>query len=343
MEQPQFLAGSEKRFFEFISKLNEKDKIALLSHTDLDGIASAKIANKVIDADFMRFIDYIELNSDLIKNLKDKKIKTLILTDISINNPDFIKEAEKHFNLLIIDHHTFKEDYNSEKTVFMNAHNYCAAYLCYYLLSKIQDLEKFDWLIACASISDWAYFNNKEFMTSTFEKYQDEFKFEEDIIRKKGKFWDAQWKLTLALIYYKEDLKFVFDSIGENFKMDNLEEGYSIVQEEIDKALEKFESEKVEFKDGYFWEFAPERRIGSLISTLTSTKHLDKTVIIARPGEKYYSFSARRQDKKINMAELLQKLIAGLEDSDAGGHIAAAGGHVLMKDLEEFKKRLQKP
>ncbi|MFH1801872.1 MAG: DHH family phosphoesterase [archaeon] len=342
MEQPTFLAGHEKRFFDFLANLNDKDKIALLTHTDLDGIASGKVANKVIDANLVKFIDYIDLNSELIKELKDKKINKLIITDIAIGNPNFIKEAEKHFEMLIIDHHTFKEDYNSERTVFMNAHHFCAAYLCYYLFSKSQDITKLDWLVACASISDWAYFNNKEFMTSTFEKYQDEFKFEGDIIRKKGKFWDTQWALTLAIIYHKKDLTFVLNSVGENFEIGNLKESYSIVQKEVNEALEKFEKEKIGFNEGYFWEFNPERRIGSLVSTLISTRYLDKTIIIGRPGDKYYSFSARRQDKKISMAEFLQKLASGLEDSDAGGHIPAAGGHVLMKDKEIIKERLSK-
>lgn len=44
----KFLAGSEKRFFDFISNLTDKDKIALLSHNDGDGIVSALIASKVL-------------------------------------------------------------------------------------------------------------------------------------------------------------------------------------------------------------------------------------------------------------------------------------------------------
>lgn len=339
MEKPDFLAGNEKRFADFVSSLGE-EKIALLTHTDLDGVASGKVVNEVIDAAFLKFIDYVDLNSDLINELRENEIKTLVITDIAINNLYFIKEAEKHFKLLIIDHHTFKEDYNSERTVFMNAHHFCAAYLCYYLFSKAQDISKFDWLVACASISDWAYFKNGDFMREMFEKYGDKFEFEGDIIRKSGKFWETQWKLVLGIIYYKDDLKFVFDSIREDFEIGGIVKGFEEVQKEIDEALERFEKEKVGFNGGYFWEFNPKRRIGSLVSTLISSNY-QGTVIIGRPGEKYYSLSARRQDGNVNVADLLQNLVSGFEDSDAGGHFKAAGGHVLTKDGEKLKEKIK--
>lgn len=53
MDQPIFLAGNEQLFFSFISKLNENDKIALVSHGgDLDGLASAKIVDAVVSGLF---------------------------------------------------------------------------------------------------------------------------------------------------------------------------------------------------------------------------------------------------------------------------------------------------
>ena len=61
---------------------------------------------------------------------------------------------------------------------------------------------------------------------------------------------------------------------------------------------------------------------------------------ITKPDKKYYKISARRQDKKINTAKLLQKATEGFEDANAGGHPAASGCHILLKDLQKFKKRL---
>ena len=79
-----------------------------------------------------------------------------------------------------------------------------------------------------------------------------------------------------------------------------------------------------------------------MVSTIVSAQDVDKIIITARPDPEldYYHVSVRRQDKKQDMSSFLKQLLYGLEDSDGGGHVAAAGGHFLKKDLSEVKKRL---
>ena len=338
--KPEFAVGSEKRFFEFIQGLNDKDKVALISHTDLDGISAARVVNEVIDADVLKFVGYEELNDNLIEELKKSKIKKIIFTDLMIKEHLFIKKLEKFADILIIDHHRFDKDFNSDKTVFLNAQDFCAAYLAYYLFSKTQDIEKLDWLVACASIADWMYFKNQEWMKEVFDKYEDNF-FIEKSIRKSGKFWDLQWNLTLALVYFKEDLRRVYDSIGVGFgEIGDLEKYSGDVQKEIDSFLKRFEKEKIEIKGGYFWEFKQGFEISSIVSSLLSSKYGDKTIVIGRDDGEYYKFSARRLDKREDMNLLLSSLIRDIKYASAGGHVAASGGHVLLRDKEEFKRRL---
>ena len=171
MEQINFLVGSEKRFYDWISGLNEKDKVALLSHVDSDGVASAKIVNEVVDADILKLVNYEELNDELILRLKSQKIKRLILTDLAMDDMKFVKKAGKEFDVLWIDHHKIMEDVNSDKIVYLNPGGnnlYCAAYLCYYLFSKIQNLEDHDWLVACACLSDFTVYKNRKWMEEIF-------------------------------------------------------------------------------------------------------------------------------------------------------------------------------
>lgn len=343
IDKPEFLVGSEKRFAEFISGLNDKDKIAILTHTDLDGLASGKIVNSVIDANLIRFLDYTDLNESLIIELKEKKINKVIITDLSITDPNFPPLLEKDFETLIIDHHTFSKDLNSDRLVFLNAKNFCAAYLSFYLFNKLQNMEKLDWLASLASISDWAYFNNQNFMGKVYKKYNDTFEIIDGKIRKTGKFWDFQWNLMLSIVYHKENLRKVFDSLEEPFVFSkDVEKGFSEVQLEIDSCVKDFENEKEEINGRYYWEFHPKFEIGSIVSTLTSIKDENKTCILLRQDDKYCHVSARRQDKKENTAQLLQTLVSGFEGAEAGGHIPASGGHFLKKDLEIFKERLAK-
>src|SRR3989344_6102474 len=140
MEKIEFLVGNEKRFNDFISNLNDKDKIAIISHSrDIDGIVSAKIVNSVIDANLIKFVDYDELNEDLFNELKRNKINKVVMTDLGTDAKEFFKELEKFVDLLIIDHHTFVEDLNSKRTIFLNIKEYCAAYICYYLFSNTRE------------------------------------------------------------------------------------------------------------------------------------------------------------------------------------------------------------
>ncbi|MBU1988103.1 MAG: hypothetical protein KKD94_01320, partial [Nanoarchaeota archaeon] len=336
--------GNEKRFFEFISKLNDKDKIALITHTDLDGVGAAKIVNEVVKTDFLRFIDYAEINDSLLKELKQNKINKLIITDISITEPGFVKKAEKFADILMIDHHLFQEDFNTEKTIFLNpGSEYCATYICYYLFSKAQDLEKYDWLVACASLSDYMTEKNKPLMESVYKKYGDPSPVD-PTSTEHTLFNDLKNDLDSAIVYWKTkgNLKKVLDEIGEKFAdIGTLRENAKEVENEIKTTIEKFKEEKEEINGRYFWLFEPKFRIGSKLNNLISKLKPNKTHILVRPHGDKYVLSARRQDKEENMVELLKKLLSGLGGANSGGHIPAAGGHFLKKDLEKVKERLK--
>ncbi|MBX4212648.1 hypothetical protein KW787_04320, partial [Candidatus Pacearchaeota archaeon] len=119
-----------------------------------------------------------------------------------------------------------------------------------------------------------------------------------------------------------------------------LEDHAAEVDDEIESSLKRFENEKIPIKGGYFWEFAPHFRLNSVISTILSVNNPHTTYVIISSQDRNYHLSARRSDKKEDMNILVKKLLEGLESSDGGGHVGAAGGHFLPKDKEEFKKRL---
>ena len=344
MEKIDWVVGNEKRFGEFISGLNDKSKVGLISHTDLDGIASAKMVNEAVGVDFMKFVNYEELELDLIKELKEKKISKLIMTDLYLNedSEEFIKELEKNFEVLIIDHHPFYRDFNSERVVFFNADGFCAAYLCYVLFSKAKSLEEYDWLIACACLSDWQYQKNSEWMGEIYKKYGEEF-LVDDV--KTGRFWGMQDVIVKSIIYFEkeESIESVFDRLNSDMGcLEDLKQYSEIVQKEIDEFVDKFEKEKQEIKDGYFWEMPDFKYwIKSIVCTLASAKYWTKTIIVIKKSGDLYNVSARRQDRKVDSGKLLQKLVEGFEGAGAGGHVPAAGGHFRVEDREIFLKRLK--
>jgi len=100
MEKIDFTAGNEKKFFDFIGKLGS-ERVALVSHTDLDGIICAKVVNRVVDVNVMKFVGYQALDKNLVQELKNEKVKKVIFTDISVENILFLREIEKFADVLI--------------------------------------------------------------------------------------------------------------------------------------------------------------------------------------------------------------------------------------------------
>ena len=322
MEQINFLVGSEKRFYDWISGLNEKDKVALLSHVDSDGVASAKIVNEVVDADILKLVNYEELNDELILRLKSQKIKRLILTDLAMDDMKFVKKAGKEFDVLWIDHHKIMEDVNSDKIVYLNPGGnnlYCAAYLCYYLFSKIQNLEDHDWLVACACLSDFTVYKNRKWMEEIFEKYNDKTKIE-PMSLENGPIQNLKRTLEFAIIYFKtkKELDKILNLIGKNINGMKILESYAReVENEINSVVKRFEKEKEEINGRLVFKFEPKFEIGSLASTtISNMKSPDKTVILIRPiDEKMCAVSMRRQNSGEDMDKLMKNALQGLENS----------------------------
>jgi len=362
-----FICGDIQRFSSFIKELGGDDNIALLTHTDLDGIASAKIVDEIVKPNLVRFLDYEELDMELLEDLKEKKINKIIMTDLYMNEyrKDFVKEMEKFAEVLMIDHHPFVEDWNSSRTVFMNVTGYCVAYMCYVLFSKVQNLEtprflskdldfgsvqeprvldKLDWLVACACVSDWCCKENQDWMARIFAKYDDVFVLENTTAKAGGKIWDVMQKLVGGIIYFRKDVRNVFDNLGQGFgEVGDLEKYADEVEGEILEMVERFDREKVEIKDGWFWELPKTRfAIRAMVITTVSVSNWNKTIIFLGEGDdKYCHINARRQDKKIDTGRLLQKLIEGFKDAEAGGHVAASAGHFLIENKDEFIEKIR--
>ncbi len=339
--KPQWIVGSERRFFNFIKGLNEKDKIAIVSHTDADGIIAAKIAHIALGANVVRFVGHDDLNDEFVNALKAEKINKIFMCDITFGTRKFLRKIEKFAKVVIVDHHTFIEDLNTTKTVFLDAHGFCATYLCYYLFSKTKDLEKMDWLVVCASLADWMFNSNSKWMEEVYKKYGEKFYLSENQA-KSGKFWSIQYNIALSTVYFKDDLNKVFNSLGENFgDIGDLAEYAAIVDLEIAKAISDFYIKKEDFKEGYFMEFESKFPINGVVVNILSSKTPGKTFIVSQKHEDRYGISARRQDKNVNLPELLRKLVEGFENAKAGGHIPAAGASFPLKYVDEFKKRLK--
>lgn len=331
--------GTRERFNAFVERIGDQDVVALVSHIDTDGVAAAVVANKVLQADHLYFLNYDELNDSLISDLKTKGVTKIVFTDLFLGDDSILPELEGFAEVLVVDHHLVTRDMNSARTTYIKCENgYCASYLCYELFSGIGEVAAYDWIVACASISDYCYEKNAPWMQKVFESYGQRFN---PLTLRETPFWNLQWTLSLSLIYFRDNVQRVYDSIGQTFgEIGNLKSSAQKVQDELNILLQRFIDERKRIPGGYYWEFTPHFKLGGMVSSIVSGTEEDKKYVIVRTEGLYCFVSMRRQDKKENMAQLLQQAVEGLAEASAGGHVPAAGGHFLKRDLGTFKSRL---
>jgi len=345
----ELIYGNEERAIHFLKDIAEKDRVAIFSHTDVDGFVAGRVMHEAVPAEIIQFLDYSpSLVANLITLIEEKKINKVIFTDLNLEqNRDDIRELSKRADILIIDHHEYSEDLNSDAVTFIKTPSTaCAAYVAYQLLRKISgsSIEKLDWLVGAAVIADYTFESNKEFIRTLEKKYLCSNQAQTNSQAFQSDLGLLAIKINNATIYFDENLeKFyqIFKKIEKREDLQILETYASKVQKEVDKSLNNFQKFHEKKGDMLFYLAQVKYGITSIISTVLSSKYPHNTLIfLADSGKEYIKISSRRQDGKVNLPELLKKSTSGLKEATSGGHVKAAGGSIKREDLEEFKKRL---
>lgn len=347
-----------KKVDSFLRNITKQDKVCIIHDTDPDGVCSAVIIAKCIERLRGKKIDVripldkkqYGITDSMLKRIKQKKITKLITTDFSAeHNIPVLKKIEKQADILVVDHHKLYADYHSDKTILykpqyfttIEPSTYCTGKLAYDAASRVMDVSDLDWMAAAACIADIATAPWKEWLAEVFKKYK--------VKQNKNPFYTdiGQVAVTIssAEVY---DVKLVpkcFDVFyTANKPKDILTSSFGkykkIIDKELDKHLKLFEKKAEKHGDMRIYEMISKYRVHSPLSTILGLKHPHKTVIIINKTHSKIAVSARRHDKKIAVNNLLENAVKGIPDSNAGGHIPAAGGGFPKKYLKTVKKRL---
>ncbi len=341
----KYIIGNKQEFLNFFNSISEKDKVGILTHTDLDGISSAifleEILNsKNIEVKFIDFLNYKKgMFDSIFSELREKKITKLFLTDLSADGTDLdnFERLRMEFDVFLIDHHPVNPLLKDKRNIIKTPSSDCTALTIYRMGSDIKNLRKFSWLVCAAIVAEVSYNNegNLKFIQEfypgiTLGNIRDSVPGE---IAK---------KVSSSIIYYRGDLKKVYDIVKME-KLEELNKAHEIIEVEIEKEMDKFKKEAEFFpeKKLYFYYSSPEFNIASVISSILSFKNPDKTIIFASDTEGgFVKLSARNQSGEVDLNTLLKKSVEGLENAVAGGHRKAAGGSLMKKDLEAFKENI---
>ncbi len=344
------------RFDEFTEKIAESDKIALAHHSDADGFGSGLIVEKALEklrgkrAD-TRFIPPVHeyfLSGKTLGEFREKGIQKLVSVDLGLDaRPQAFLEEEKSFSSLILDHHKLCEDLNSRNTIMLKPQlllyscepsKYPCAKFVFDLFSRHADLKEFNWLSVLGIVGD----NSVENYPEEIEIAEKEHSLSVRDFQELADLIDAVGAADFGNLYSLYEEFFTAEKPRDLF-----ESSFFSFKKEFDREVEewgnrfKTEAERFEKEELNLFTIKPEFSIKSPLSNRLSKLEPGKILVIAedlRDGFLY--LSARRQDFRVKVNDLLQDAVEGFGEGNAGGHIPAAGGKILKKDFPAFRERL---
>jgi nanoRNase/pAp phosphatase (c-di-AMP/oligoRNAs hydrolase) len=340
----EYLIGKEQDFYDFLDGINKKDKVAIVSHTDLDGISSALFLQEILKSKGIKpkVLEFVEHGagafSKLPEEFKNKKITKIFMSDIS-ESADYenFEKIKSQFPIFVIDHHP--SDKKVLDNILKTKTEHCAAWIIYNLGIKLINMEKWRNLVSATMIAEFSHVNedNFNFLKNNFPDLTKENLMDSE----PGK---LSIKINSAITYFKGKEKKIFDFILKN-KFEKFDKYSKIVSDIIANEVENFKK-NAEFypeKNLYFYYNNPRFSVNSSVTTILSMQEQDKTFLFASDSKEDNNFikvSSRNQSGNVNLNELMKKGIVGLENASAGGHIKASAAKFLKKDLEKFKQNI---
>jgi len=340
----EFLSGSKEEFFEFMNSLSKKDRIAIISHTDLDGLTSAVLMEEMLSETNIkpRFINFINYGSDMFnivyKKLKSKKIGKAFLLDINESSDyEGFRKIQENFGTFLVDHHPSKA---YDKGVIKTKTKDCSALTLYRIGEGQYHLERWKGLVCATMITEFSYTDdpNLAFIQKLYPRVT-----RESILNSiPGK---VSQLISSGLIYLHGREKRIYDLVKKG-KINELKRYDKIIRSEVEKVSDEFK-EKAEYssdKELYFF-YSPLKKfdISSFIITTLSVQQKDKTFVFVsdlKDKKGFVKVSARNQSGNVDLNLLMKKGISDLKNASAGGHVKASGASFMKRDLDKFKENL---
>ncbi len=341
----KYLLGSEKVFYNFVDSISKKDKVGIVTHTDVDGLISGLFLNKILESKGLKpnFIEFLNYGSGVLKEFSERKsFDYLFFSDWNLDHySDDLKLLREKGKVLVIDHHPINEELKDKSGIIKTESKICSAHCLFNLAKYYLDTKDLEWLVCSAIIMDYCFTVDKNFnfIKSIYPKITLE------------KIWDSEpaligKKIDNSIIYYKPNIKKVYDLVLKK-DLKSLDKANKIIEKEILETEKRYLKEADYFpKKNLFFGFINSKHgmVSAIISRI-SNENPDKIFLMAGDLEGKKDFikaSARNQAGNIDLGGVLKKCVEDFKDSSAGGHIQAASCTFPKKYLNEFKKRLLK-
>lgn len=347
----------------FLRGITKDDRVGVLYDDDGDGMSAA--ASVIIGVERLTgkppfLVKSFEHTPSYIDDLLPQKMQAegvtkLITVDKTVDqkSEDFMKALEKVCPVLVIDHHKIYNNYSSPRFTMIKPHliwetepsSFPTAILAYTLFSTVIDLSDKDWIPCIGIVSDSAYSRWKDFVDASAQKWG------LDPVKEDNDPFESPFGILSGMIYCTQilssyQLPELLDLlVGANHPNDILSSGFrslvNVVDDEVKEWMERLKKDIQLFPE---IELAlavvkPRHAIKSLlINKLSRERFSNWNLLILQEvaNGTRVTLSARRQDFKIPMNEMLEVAVKEFPESNAGGHIPAAGGIIRKEDEEKF-------
>lgn len=323
----------------YLDNISQLDKVLVIHHTDLDGIASGillfdyvrKMTNKVsqIAVDYKQKFNY----------KKYAKFNKIIFCDLSFDGVHSLVSLlnKKDKDILFIDHHPKGKNIPENIITYYNDKNKYTP--CSQMIQKLTDGKY--WLGVAGTLSDYGhkYKENIPYINYFLKKEKIELNwFLENIV----------FVLSNSITYFNKNLSKIFFLIK---RMNNYNDINRIkmhsdkVSKDIENIYNKyFDNHEILGKINFYF-MKSKYPLKSTIVTKISSEYPYKIFVIAEQdmsNKNIINISGRCQKGNVDIPKMFKESMKGFKNSNSGGHKAAAGGSFPKAYLSTFKNRLEK-
>lgn len=348
-----------ERIDRFLMSFSREEKIAIIHDYDPDGLASAVIISRMIERLRGKPADFVfpppkgsksTIAPEVFAELKKRRIKKVIIADLGVHeDSQAVKKLEKQCEILIIDHHQFFQDLTSERTVLampqlladeIEPALYPSCKLSYDLANRHALMEDCDWIASAGIISDLAGSAWPDFLSRACGHNS----------LKQAELEVLPRTLFSAMSMDKKNVQYCYTALMNSSspqdvlndkKLSGLRKKYDA---EINAWLSKAQKNAELHKDArlFWYEILPKYHVSSQLSTSIASKpqYKDWVVLVLERSKDFVRLSARCLSGRVRVNDLLRSATKGLKNAGGGGHPLRGGAHVLIKDLEVFKKKV---
>ncbi len=348
---------------EFLRAITKEDRVAVLYDDDGDGMTAAAsvvlgLTRLVGKPPF--WVKPFEHTPSYIDELLPQKMQAEGITKIiTVDKPIdqkgevFLRALEKVCPVLVIDHHKIYCDYHSPRFTMIKPHiiwetepsSFPTAILAYTLFSMVTDLSDKDWVPCIGIVSDSSYPRWKKMVDASAEKWGLE------PVKEDGDPFEAPFGILSGMIYctqilssyqMPELLDLLIEADHPNVVLNS---GFralvNVVDEEVKEWMVRLKTSVQLFPEIELALATVQPRHGIkslLINKLSRERFSNWNLVILQEvaGGTRVTLSARRQDFKVPMNDMLEFAVKGMAEANAGGHVPAAGGLIRKQDEEKF-------